>query len=101
MQKGTEKDITRKNNISTNHVNRILDNIFKDKLIKNNCSLPEALDVDEFQTTKVTKSKMVFIIVNQVHINIFDINNSRLSKDIESYFNLYSKKREIKSNLLP
>ena len=93
MQKGTEKDIARRNNVSSNHVNRILDSISDDKLVKNNGFLPEVLGVDEFKATKDTKSKMALIIVDQVHANIFDINNSRLSKDIESYFKLYSKKQ--------
>ena len=96
MQKGTEKDIARRNNVSTNHVNRILDSISEDKLIKNNGFLPEVLGIDEFKATKDTKSKMAFIIVDQVHANIFDINNSRLSKDIESYFNMYPKKERDK-----
>ena len=39
---------------------------------------------------------MAFIIVDQVHANIFDINNSRLSKDIETYFNRYSKQERYK-----
>ena len=39
---------------------------------------------------------MAFIIVDQVHANIFDINNSRLSKDIETYFNRYSKQERDK-----
>ena len=93
MQKGTEKDIARRNNVSSNHVNRILDSISDDKLVKNNGFLPEVLGIDEFKATKDTKSKMALIIVDQVHANIFDINNSRLSKDIESYFKLYSKKQ--------
>ena len=36
MEKGSEKDIAKRNNISTNSVNRILDSICDDKLIKNN-----------------------------------------------------------------
>ena len=96
MQKGTEKDIARRNNVSSNHVNRILDSISDDKLVKNNGFLPEVLGVDEFKATKDTKSKMALIIVDQVHANIFDINNSRLSKDIESYFKLYPKKQRDK-----
>ena len=39
---------------------------------------------------------MALIIVDQVRANIFDINNSRLSKDIESYFNMYLKKERDK-----
>ena len=96
MQKGTEKDIARRNNVSTNHVNRILDSISEDKLVKNNGFLPEVLGIDEFKATKDTKSKMALIIVDQVRANIFDINNSRLSKDIESYFNMYPKKERDK-----
>ena len=64
--------------------------------------------IDEFNATKNTVSKMVFIIVNQVNRNIFDINNSRLSSDIEKYFIVILKnilkdiqnKKEIKLNLL-
>ena len=96
MHKGTEKDIARRNNVSTNHVNRILDSIAIDKLVKNNGFLPEILGIDEFKATKDTKSKMALIIVDQVSANIFDINNSRLSKDIESYFKMYSKKERDK-----
>ena len=36
MQKGSEKDIAKRNNVSPNHVNRILDQISEDKLVKNN-----------------------------------------------------------------
>ena len=96
MQKGAEKDIARRNNVSNNHVNRILDSISEDKLVKNNGFLPEVLGIDEFKATKDTKSKVALIIVDQVRANIFDINNSRLSKDIESYFNMYPKKERDK-----
>ena len=39
---------------------------------------------------------MAFIIVNQDNKNIFDINNSRLSKDIEKYFKRYSRQERDK-----
>ena len=42
------------------------------------------------------QSKMAFIIVNQEDKNIFDINNSRLSLDIEKYFKNYSLKERKK-----
>ena len=90
MKKGSEKDIAERNNVSSNHVNRILDEISKDKLIKNNGKLPTIMGIDEFNATKDTVSKMAFIIVNQDKHNIFDINNSRLSFDIEKYFKRYS-----------
>ena len=90
MKKGSEKDIAERNNVSSNHVNRILDEISKDNLIKNNGKLPTIMGIDEFNATKDTVSKMAFIIVNQDKHNIFDINNSRLSFDIEKYFKRYS-----------
>lgn len=93
MQKGSEKDIARRNNISPSSVNRILDAISNDKLIKNNGMLPEVIGIDEFKATKDTKSKMAFIIVNHTQKNIFDINNSRFSYDINKYFIRYSKKQ--------
>ena len=100
MEKGSEKDIAKRNNVSPNHVNRILDTIFQDKLIKNYGKLPEKIGIDEFNATKYTKSKMAFIIVNQDSRNIFDINNSRLSYDIEKYFKRYSKQERDKVKLI-
>ena len=93
MNKGSEKDIAKRNNVSTNSTNRILDEISKDKLVKNNGILPEIMGIDEFNATKDTISKMAFIIVDQNNKNIFDINNSRMSLDIEKYFKNYSKKQ--------
>ncbi len=96
MQKGAEKDIARRNNVSSNHVNRILHQISEDKLVKNNGILPTVMGIDEFNATKDTISKMAFIIVDQDNRNIFDINNSRLSLDIEKYFKRYSKQERDK-----
>lgn len=96
MEKISEKYVSKKNNISSSSTNRILDSIAKDKLIKNNGKLPEVIGIDEFNATKDTISKMAFIIINQNDDNIFDINNSRLSKDIEKYFKRYSRKERNK-----
>ena len=96
MQKGSEKDIASRNNVSANTVNRILDSISKDNLIKNYGHLPKIFGIDEFNATKDTISKLAFIIVNQENHNIFDINNSRLSMDIEKYFKRYSKQERDK-----
>ena len=96
MQKGSEKDIAKRNNVSSNHVNRILHQISEDKLVKNNGILTTVMGIDEFNATKDTISKMAFIIVNQDNRNIFDINNSRLSIDIEKYFKRYSKQERDK-----
>jgi transposase len=91
MKKGSEKDIAERNNISTNSVNRILDDISNDKYVKNNGYLPTSFGIDEFSATKDTISKLAFIIVDQNKKNIFEINNSRLSKDVYKYFSRYQK----------
>ena len=91
MHKGSEKDISSRNNVSTNSTNRILDDISNDKLVKNNGHLPSSLGIDEFMATRDTIGKMAFIIIDQNNRNIFDINNSRKSIDIEKYFRRYPK----------
>ena len=91
MTKDSEKNISKRNNISTNSTNRILHDISCDKLIKNNGALPTSFGIDEFSATKDTISKLAFIIVDQNSKNIFDINNSRLSNDIYKYFFRYQK----------
>ncbi len=100
MEKGSEKDIAKRNNVSPNHVNRILDTISQDKLIKNYGKLPEKIGIDEFNATKDTKSKLAFIVINQDSRNIFDINNSRLSLDVEKYFKRYSKQERDKVKII-
>lgn len=92
MEKGNEKDISKRHNISSSSTNRILDEISKDTIIKNNGKLPTIMGIDEFKATKDTVSKMAFIIVDQDNKNIFDILNSRKSKDIISYFSKYSRR---------
>ena len=96
MNKGSEKDISIRNNISTNSVNRILDEISNDTIVKNNGLLPEVLGIDEFSATKDTISKLAFIIMDQTNKNIFDINPSRKSLDIKQYFRNYPKKERDK-----
>ena len=100
MRKGSEKDIAYRNNVSSSSVNRILNEISKDTIVKNKGHLPSVLGIDEFKATKDTISKMAFIIVNQEDKNIFDINNSRLSLDIEHYFKNYSRKERNKVNFI-
>ena len=89
MEKGSEKDIAKRNNISTNSVNRILDSICDDKLIKNNATLPISFGIDELTATKDTKGKYAFIIVDHIKKNIFDLLDSRKNLDIEKYFKRY------------
>ena len=96
MEKGSEKDISKRHNISSSSTNRILDEISKDKMIKNNGHLPSIIGIDEFKATTDTKSKLAFIIVDQDNKNIFDILDSRRSIDIEKYFRRYSRKERLK-----
>ena len=91
MTKDTEKNIAKRNNISTNSVNRILDSISSDKYVRHNGHLPTSFGIDEFSATKDTISKLAFIIINQDSHNIFDINNSRFSTDIYKYFSRYQR----------
>ena len=100
MNKGSEKDISKRNNVSSCTTNRILHKISQDKIIKNNGILPKKMGIDEFNATKDTISKLAFIIVDQDKKNIFDINNSRLSRDIETMFRHYSKRERDKVELI-
>ena len=95
MEKGSEKDISKRHNISSSSTNRILDEISKDTIVKNNGHLPSIIGIDEFKATTDTKSKMAFIIVDQDNKNIFDILDSRKSIDIERYFRRYSRKERL------
>lgn len=96
INKGTEKDIARNNNVSSSTVNRILHDISKDKLVKRQGHLPKVLGIDEFKGPKDTISKMAFIIVDQEKKTVFDLLNSRKSKDIKNYFKRYPKKERDK-----
>ena len=96
MEKGSEKDISKRNGISSSSSNRILADISKDLIIKNNGHLPSIIGIDEFKATTDTKSKMAFIIVDQDNKNIFDILDSRMSDDIEKYFRRYSRRERMK-----
>ena len=96
IHKGTEKDIARNNNVSTNTVNRILHSISEDKLLKRHGHLPKIFGIDEFKGPKDTISKMAFIIVDEENKNIFDLLNSRKTRDIKNYFKRYPKRQRDK-----
>lgn len=51
---------------------------------------------DEFKATKDTKGKMAFIITDNDNGNIFDIQDSRKSIDLDKYFKRYSKQERDK-----
>jgi len=95
MDKSSEKDIAKRNNISPTSVNRIMDDISKKTILRHQ-SLPTSMNWDEFKATKDTKGKMAFIIVNNSNAETFDILDSRKSKDLEIYFRRYPKKERDK-----
>ena len=84
MDKISEKDIAKRNNVSHNSVNRIIDEISKKKVL-NGC-LPNIIHIDEFKATKDTVGKMALHIVNGKTGKTFDILESRKSNDIFKYF---------------
>jgi transposase len=56
---------------------------------------------DEFKATKDTKGKMPFIIVDNKTGNIFDIKDSRKSRDLEKYFRRYQKYQRDRRYAIP
>lgn len=90
MEKQSEKDIAKRMDVSTSKINRILNDISSHTVLRHS-SLPTSMNWDEFKATKDTKGKMAFIITDNDNGNIFDINDSRKSIDLEKYFRRYSR----------
>lgn len=90
MKKQSEKDIAERVNVSVSKVDKVLDKISSHTLLRHE-HLPSSMNWDEFKATKDTKGKMAFIIVNNNTGNIFDIQDSRKSNDLEKYFRRYSR----------
>ena len=86
----SEKDIAKHVNISHSSVNRILDKI-STKAVLRHSTLPKSMNWDEFKATNDTKGKMAFLIVDNDNGNVFDIQDSRKSIDLEKYFRRYPK----------
>ena len=89
-EKISEKDISRMTNISVSSVDQILDDISK-KTVLRHPHLPSSMNWDEFKATKDTNGKMAFMIVDNNKGNVFDIQDSRKSRDLEKYFRRYSR----------
>lgn len=51
---------------------------------------------NEFKDTKDTKGKMAFMIMKNNTRNIFDILNSRKTRDLEKYFSKYQRSDRLK-----
>ena len=90
MKKQSEKDIAERTSVSVSKVDRVLNEI-SSKTVLRHPYLPEFMNWDEFKATNDTKGKMAFIIVNNKSGNIFDILDSRKSRDLEKYFRRYSR----------
>ena len=69
-------------------VDRKLNDISSHTVLKHSI-LPSSMNWDEFKATKDTKGKMAFLIVDNNKGNIFDILDSRKSRDLEKYFRRY------------
>lgn len=90
MQKQSEKDIANRLDVSVSKIDRKLNEISSHTVLRHE-HLPLSMNWDEFKATKDTKGKMAFIITDNHSGNIFDIQDSRKSRDLEKYFRRYSK----------
>lgn len=91
MLKQSEKDIANRLDVSVSKIDRKLNDISSHTVLKH-ASLPSSMNWDEFKATKDTKGKMAFIIIDNKTGNIFDIQDSRKSRDLNYYFRRYSKR---------
>ena len=98
MEKQSEKDIAKRMDVSVSTIDRILNNISSHTVLRHP-TLPKSMNWDEFKATKDTKGKMAFIITDNDNGNIYDINNSRKSNDLEKYFKRFQKKIVIMLNI--
>ena len=90
MSKQSEKDIAKRLDVSTSKIDRKLNEISSHTVLRHS-TLPKSMNWDEFKATKDTKGKMAFIITDNDNGNIFDIQDSRKSIDLEKYFKRYSR----------
>ena len=99
MNKQSEKDIARRLDVSVSKIDRKLNEISRHTVLRHPV-LPEYMNWDEFKATKDTKGKMAFIITDNHTGNIFDICNSRKSRNLEKYFKRYQKRDRDKVKLI-
>lgn len=90
MLKQAEKDIAKRLDVSVSKIDRKL-NVISSHTVLRHSTLPKSMNWDEFKATKDTKGKMAFLIVDNKKGNIFDIQDSRKSRDLEKYFRRYPK----------
>ena len=99
MKKQSEKDIADRTDVSASKIDRVLNDISSHTVLRHP-TLPTSMNWDEFKATKDTKGKMAFIIVDNNSGNIFDIQDSRKSRDLEKYFRRYSRNERNKVKLI-
>ena len=99
MKKQSEKDISERLDVSVSKIDRKLTEISSHTVMRHT-TLPKEMNWDEFKATKDTKGKMAFIITDNETGNIFDIQNSRKSRDLEKYFRRYSRIERNKVKLI-
>ena len=97
MKKQSEKDISERVNVSVSTVDKVLNDISSHTVLKHE-HLPKSMNWDEFKATKDTKGKMAFIITDNDSGDLFDIQDSRKSRDLEKYFRRYSRFERNKVN---
>lgn len=90
MTKQSEKDIAKRLDVSTSKIDRKINEISSHTVLRHS-TLPKSMNWDEFKATKDTKGKMAFIITDNDNGNIFDIQDSRKSIDLQKYFRRYSR----------
>lgn len=99
MIKQSEKDIALRTGVSVSKVDRVLNQISSHTVLRHP-TLPKYMNWDEFKATKDTNGKMAFIIINNENGNIFDIHDSRKSRDLEKYFRRYSRNERNRVKLI-
>ena len=90
MMKQSEKDISKRLDVSVSKIDRKLTDISSHTVLRHS-TLPKSMNWDEFKATNDTKGKMAFIITDNDTGNLFDIQDSRKSIDLDKYFRRYSK----------
>lgn len=93
MNKISEKDIAKNNNVSHNTVNRIIHSISNKKVLPG--VLPTIMNIDEFKATNDTIGQMAFYIVNNRTGKTFDIIESRKSNFLFKYFMRFPRKQRL------
>ena len=93
MNKISEKDIAKRNNVSSNKVNHIMHELSRKTILPG--TLPTIMNFDEFKATKDTIGKMAFIITDTRTHKTFDILESRKANYLKKYFFRFPRKQRL------